>query len=71
MTGISHELPDVRDGLTRTQRLVLYVLHEAQRETGRESIPTPMLYGRVLEHINLSEHELVQVLQSLGAGSNR
>jgi len=59
-------IPDVRDGLTRLQRLVLYELHKAQRETGREFIPTVMLYGRVCEHIDISEGDLQEVLQSLG-----
>jgi hypothetical protein len=59
-------LPDVRDGLTRAQRLVLYEIHKAQKETGRDFIPTVMLYGRVVEHFNISENELQLVLQSLG-----
>jgi len=59
-------LPDVRDGLTRAQRVVLYEIHKAQQETGRDFIPTVMLYGRVVEHINISEAELQAILQSLG-----
>jgi hypothetical protein len=59
-------LPDVRDGLTRPQRIVMYEIYKAQKESGREFVPTVMLYGRVLEHINISEHELNQILQSLG-----
>ena len=59
-------LPDVRDGLNRLQRLVLYELHKAQRETGRELVPTIMLYGRVVEHVPLSEAEFQGVLRSLG-----
>jgi hypothetical protein len=61
-------IPDVRDGLTRKQRVVLYVLDQARRELGREFVPTVMLYGRVLEHINISEAELYDILASLGAG---
>ena len=60
------DLPDVRDGLTRLQRIVLYELWKAQRETGREFIPTVMLYGRVVEHVSITELELQVVLQSLG-----
>ncbi|MEM7407330.1 MAG: hypothetical protein AAF458_18680 [Pseudomonadota bacterium] len=61
-------LPDVRDGLTRRQRVVLYELHKARKELGREMVPTVMLYGRVVEHIDMTEAELYDVLASLGAG---
>jgi hypothetical protein len=61
-------LPDVRDGLSRLQRIVLYELHKAQAETGRESIPTVMLYGRVVEHVPITEADLQAVLRSLGIG---
>jgi hypothetical protein len=66
MSGYRDLIPDVRDGLTRLQRIVLYELHEAQRETGREFIPTVMLYGRVCEHADISEDDLQRVLASLG-----
>jgi hypothetical protein len=56
------EPPDARDGLTRLERIILWQLREAQRETGRESIPTAMLYGRVVEHINVSVEEFQEVL---------
>ena len=59
-------IPDVRDGLTRAQRIVLYEIHKAQKETSREFVPTAMLYGRVVEHINISEGELQAILRSLG-----
>ena len=66
------EIPDVRDGLTRIQRVVLYELDKTRRELGREFVPTTMLYGRVVEHVNISEWEFQQVLQSLGvAGDGR
>ena len=66
MSDYRDVIPDVRDGLTRLQRIVLYELHKAQRETGREFIPTFMLYGRECEHTDLSEDDLQQVLRSLG-----
>ena len=47
-------IPDVRDGLTRTERIILYVLHETQRELNGRNVPTVMLYGRVLEYVNIS-----------------
>lgn len=59
-------IPDVRDGLTRAQRIVLYEIHKTQKETSREFVPTAMLYGRVVEHINISEGELQAILRSLG-----
>ena len=58
-------LPDGRDGLTRLERVILWQLREAQKETGRESIPTAMLYGRVVEHINVSIEEFQTVLTRL------
>jgi hypothetical protein len=60
----------VRDGLTRLQRIVLYELWRAQRETGREFIPTVMLYGRVVEHVSITALELQVVLQSLGVAGD-
>lgn len=66
MSDINDLLPDVRDGLSRVQRIVLYELHRARQETGRDFIPTVMLYGRVVEHIPLDEAQFQAVLQSLG-----
>ncbi|WP_111497898.1 MULTISPECIES: hypothetical protein [Marinobacter] len=59
-------IPDVRDGLTRTERIILYVLHETQRELGGRNVPSAMLYGRVLEHLDMSEPELQHYLDRLG-----
>ena len=59
-------IPDVRDGLTRTERIILYVLHETQKELGDRSVPTVMLYGRVVEYVNLTEAELHDYLDRLG-----
>jgi hypothetical protein len=60
-------LPDVRDGLTREERVVLYVLHQAQQERGDRNVPTAMLWGRVCEHFYISPEELSQMLARLGA----
>ena len=62
-------IPDVRDGLTRVQRIVLYELHKAQKETRREFVPSIMLWGRVIEHVSISQDELTEELNSLGANS--
>ncbi|MDK9556020.1 hypothetical protein QQF73_00185 [Marinobacter sp. M216] len=59
-------IPDVRDGLTRTERLILYVIHETQRELQGRNVPTAMLYGRVLEYVDMSEAELHAYLDRLG-----
>ena len=59
-------IPDVRDGLTRTERIILYVLRETQRELNGRDVPTAMLYGRVVEYVNLSEAELYDYLNRLG-----
>jgi DNA gyrase/topoisomerase IV subunit A len=63
--AISHLLPDVRDGLTRKERVILYCLHELQKELKKEYVPSIMLYGRVVEHLDMSEDEVQSILQSL------
>jgi hypothetical protein len=60
-------IPDVRDGLTRAERLVLYVLHETQKERGGRNVPTAMLWGRVCEHLDMSPEELSEILARMGA----
>lgn len=61
------ELPDVRDGLTQRERIVLYVLHETQKQYGDRNVPTAMLWGRVCEHVYMSPDELSAMLARLGA----
>jgi len=58
-------LPDVRDGLSRKERVVLYCIHQLQKERGGRNVPTAMLYGRVVEHVDMSENELQDILQRL------
>jgi hypothetical protein len=60
-------IPDVRDGLTREERVVLYVLHVAQRERRGRNVPTVMLWGRVCEHFYISPEDLSRMLARLGA----
>jgi len=59
------KLPDVRDGLTRVERIVLWQLSELQKERSGRSVPTAMLYGRVLDHVDISVDELQAILQRL------
>ncbi len=65
---LQNSIPNVRDGLNDVERTVLYVLHITQQEMAGRAVPTAMLYGRVLEYINISENELMTCLQRLGAG---
>jgi hypothetical protein len=60
-------IPDVRDGLTREERIVLYVLHEAQKERRERNVPTAMLWGRVCEHFYISPEDLSLMLARMGA----
>lgn len=59
--------PDVRDGLTREQRIVLYVLSKLQQERGDSNVPTAMLWGRVCEYFYISPENLSAMLAQLGA----
>lgn len=45
-TPLGHEdmIPDVRDGLNRRERIVLYVLHQTQKEQGDRNVPSAMLW---------------------------
>jgi hypothetical protein len=60
-------IPDVRDGLTRVERIILTKLQEAQRELKGRSVPSAMLYGRVAEHVNITPEELQEILARVGA----
>src|SRR5690606_10383717 len=39
LDNVPNALPDARDGLTRKERIVLYVLHETQKERGDRPVP--------------------------------
>ena len=65
--SVRDELPDVRDGLTRKERVVLWVLATTQAERGDRNVPLPLLYGRVIEHIDMSIAELQEIVARLGA----
>ncbi len=66
-----NNLPDIRDGLTREERIVLYCLDQLQNERGGRNVPTAMLYGRVVEYVNISENELQLILQRLSNYNQR
>ncbi|HEU0032334.1 MAG TPA: hypothetical protein VFQ53_17000 [Kofleriaceae bacterium] len=58
------DLPDARDGLTKLERVILWQLHTLERERGG-SVPTAMLYGRVIEHVDVSIEDFQATLQKL------
>ena len=60
-------IPDVRDGLTREERVVLHVLNEVRKERGDRNVPTAMLWGRVCEYLYISPEDLSALLARLGA----
>lgn len=62
---LNGNLPDVRDGLTRKERIVLYCIDTIQKERGGRNVPTAMLYGRVQEYVAMSVNELQSILQRL------
>jgi hypothetical protein len=64
---VDDDLPDARDGLPRKERVVLWMLAKVQEERGGRDVPLPMLYGRVLEHVDMSIAELQDIVARLGA----
>lgn len=62
---IEERVPDVRDGLTRVERVVLWQLRELEKERDGRDVPSAQLYGRVVEHVNLTPDELQRVLARL------
>lgn len=58
-------IPDVRDGLTEVERTILAVLHEARKEFGDRMIPMALIYGRVVEILDLSWEEFQRQLGKL------
>ena len=58
-------LPDVRDGLSRLERVILWQLDVTQKERNGRNVPTAMLYGRIVEHVDVSVDEFQRVLSRL------
>jgi hypothetical protein len=59
------DFPDVRDGLTRRERIVLQCLYALQQERGGRNVPTGMLYGTVIEHVDMSVEEMQRIVVRL------
>lgn len=56
------DIPDARDGLNKKERAVLYCLQQAQQELNGRNVPTIMLYGRVVELIDIDKDEFQRIL---------
>jgi predicted HTH domain antitoxin len=65
------DLPNVRDGLTRKERIILHCIDKIQRERGDRNVPTAMLYGRVVEYVDMSVDEMQSILQKLVGDKQR
>lgn len=65
MDDENRKLPDVRDGLTRLERVILHQLDELRRE-GRDGVKTFELYGRVCEVVDVGKDEFQAALVRLG-----
>ena len=58
-------LPDVKDGLTHRERIVLQCLADLQQERRGRNVPTGMLYGTVVEYVDMSVDEMQSILVRL------
>lgn len=58
-------LPDVRDGLTRAERIILYTLHRLEQERPGRAVPTAQLYGHVVEQLDISPDAFQALLSRL------
>jgi hypothetical protein len=58
-------LPDVRDGLTHRERIVLKCLYDLQQERSGRDVPTGMLYDTVVEYMDMSVEEMQSILVRL------
>lgn len=65
-SDLTDNLPDVRDGLTRKERIILYCLDQLQKERGGRNVPSAMLYGRVIEHLAMSMDEFQMTIATFG-----
>jgi len=55
-------IPNVRDGLNKKERAILFCLQQTQQELGDRNVPTILLYGRVLEFVDISKEEFQTIL---------
>ena len=62
-----YNIPDVRDGLTELERIILFELYDLRKEYGDRFIPTILLWGRVVEKLGCEQDEVQRALATLGA----
>jgi hypothetical protein len=60
-------IPDARDGFTRKERVVLWVLRRAEAERKGRGVRAAMLYGRVLEYVDMSIEEFMAIVERLSS----
>jgi hypothetical protein len=65
--SVAAEIPDARDGLTRKERVVLWVLSQAESERKGRGVRAAMLYGRVVEHVDMSIEEFMCIVERLSS----
>lgn len=58
-------VPDVRDGLTRLERVILTELRSLMRDYPGRNVPTATLYGRVVEHVDVDQREFLRTMSRL------
>ena len=63
--GPFDRLPDVRDGLTRIERIVLFVMAQLDRERPGKRAPIFTIYGRVSEYVDVSVDEVYAIIQRM------
>ncbi len=64
-------LPDVRDGPTRRERIERWCVRELQKEHGDRQFATGLLYGNAVEHNNLGVEDMKSILGRFGGGELR
>jgi hypothetical protein len=60
-----YSIPDVRDGLTELERTILYTLYEARKEYGDRHIPVALIWGRVVERLDVSHDAFMKTLRKV------
>ena len=58
------DLPNIRDGLTHRERIVLQCLYDLQQEREGRNVPTEMLYGTMVEHVDMSVEEMQSIVEN-------
>jgi len=60
-------IPDVRDGLTRIERVVLKCIYDLEKGSNGRMVPTILLWGELIDRgYDISRDELNKILSKLG-----